>query len=237
MDLIEQFKKLKFSNFDITDLNKTKLAIFDVDGTLIKGESPSLFLKFLFFKGKLIKLGIFKLSFLAFLYRIGFIKDATELIENFAKLFKGQNLEDIKKLSIEFFNKILKKKIRRKLMFQIFEFKKQGYFILILSATPEFILKPLADFLGADKLISTKFEVKNGIFTGKIEKKIVYSNVKEEIVKHIEEYGFNLKQSIFFSDHISDLPLLEEVGFPIVVNPKSKLKKIALKKNWTILKL
>jgi len=115
--------------------------------------------------------------------------------------------------------------------------KAQDRKILIISNAIEYIPKKIGEFLNTDYYMGTKLEIENNKFTGKIDGDIIYGKNKVfAIKKFIKENNLSLKNSWGYSDHHSDLPFLEIVDFPIVVNPNKKLLKKAQEQKWPILK-
>ena len=113
----------------------------------------------------------------------------------------------------------------------------KGRKILIISNAIEYIPKKVGEFLKIDYYIGTKLEIKNNEFTGKIDGDIIYGKNKVFAIKNfIRENSFSLKNSWGYSDHHSDVPLLELVDFPITVNPNKKLLEKAQRQKWPILK-
>jgi len=108
--------------------------------------------------------------------------------------------------------------------------------IIFLSATLEEIANYLAKMFNVENVIATKLELKEGKYTGNMLGKIPYGENKVIFAKiFIFENNLNLRQSIAYCDHFTDLSLLNFVNHPIVVNPDKRLKKIAILKKWEIL--
>lgn len=117
-------------------------------------------------------------------------------------------------------------------------FRKQGYEIYFISSTLEPLAELLRDYYGFGRVIASKLEIKNGHFTGNLDGNICFGPEKlRHILSVAKKDGINLMESFAFSDHISDIPMLDVVGHPVVINPGGKLRKIAKQKNWEIRKL
>jgi HAD superfamily hydrolase (TIGR01490 family) len=111
----------------------------------------------------------------------------------------------------------------------------RGHKIFIVSASPEEIVAPLARYLQVDEAVATRAELdENGRYTGRTER-YCYGAEKAQLVKEIAERdGIDLAASYAYSDSASDLPLLELVGHPIVVNPDRELLRAARSREWEI---
>jgi phosphoserine phosphatase len=89
--------------------------------------------------------------------------------------------------------------------------------------------------LGADKVIATRMEVADGKYTGDI-RFYAYAENKAKAIKDLAgKRGYDLEQSYAYSDSVTDVHMLEEVGHPYAVNPDKELRRIARDRGWPIL--
>ena len=118
------------------------------------------------------------------------------------------------------------------------DFKNNGFDIHFISSTFEPLACLLRDYYGFGQVIATQLEIKDHHYTGSIAGNICYGSEKLRQIESIATRDhLNLAESYAFSDHISDIPMLEKVGHPVVVNPHGQLKKIARQRGWEIRKL
>src|SRR5690606_27446395 len=112
-----------------------------------------------------------------------------------------------------------------------------GHRVVVISASPEEIVRPLCRHLGVADVIATRAAVdEEGRYTGELEL-YAYGPGKAEAMRAMaEEEGIDLEASYAYSDSITDLPMLEAVGHPIAVNPDSALRVIAEERGWEIRK-
>jgi putative phosphoserine phosphatase/1-acylglycerol-3-phosphate O-acyltransferase len=116
--------------------------------------------------------------------------------------------------------------------------RRQGHRVVILSASIEEIVRPVAEYLGLGQdYLSTHLAVENGRYTGQLAGPLCYGPGKvywaqQWALKHSLE--FPPPGSYFYTDSSSDLPLLELVQYPVPVNPSRKLAKIAAARGWPI---
>ncbi len=115
------------------------------------------------------------------------------------------------------------------------EHQAAGRLVFIISASPEEIVLPLASYLGADEAIATRPEIDDdGRYTGQVEF-YSYGPSKAVAIRELAERdGIDLGASFAYSDSITDLPMLETVGNPIVVNPDRDLNRIARERGWEV---
>ncbi|MBV1787902.1 HAD-IB family hydrolase [Marinobacterium sp. D7] len=116
--------------------------------------------------------------------------------------------------------------------------RQAGDYLLIITATNSFVTAPIAKRLGVDGLLATEPERLGDRFTGRVAGTPCFQGGKvERLSRWLEETGHSLKESSFYSDSHNDLPLLEQVDFPYAVNPDDKLRQIAVERDWPILDL
>ena len=109
----------------------------------------------------------------------------------------------------------------------------EGKKVIIATATNDFVTRPIADIFGVSVLIATEFEVINNSFTGRVIGAPCFRDGKlNKVTKWISDNNFDLSQASFYSDSFNDLPLLEKVRNPIVVDGDDKLIQIGKKNNW-----
>ncbi|MEO7422273.1 MAG: HAD-IB family hydrolase [Ornithinibacter sp.] len=114
--------------------------------------------------------------------------------------------------------------------------KKAGRPVVLATTTPFHLIKPLADRLGFDHVIATRYALTDdGAFNGSIDGPFVWSRGKLTAVRAwAKEEGIDLSESFAYSDSIYDLPLLSAVGNPSAVNPDPRLSVYALARGWPI---
>lgn len=107
-----------------------------------------------------------------------------------------------------------------------------GRDVIIVSASAENIVRPIARLLGADHVVATRMAVADGRYTGEIDY-YAYGPAKAEAVRDLaERHGYDLAESWAYSDSVTDLPMLEAVGHPVVVNPDRALRREAVARGW-----
>jgi HAD superfamily hydrolase (TIGR01490 family) len=105
----------------------------------------------------------------------------------------------------------------------------------LVSASAIEIVQVLADELGFAGAIATEAEVVDGIYTGRLAHPFRHGTGKAEAIAALaREKGYDLSLSFAYSDSHNDLPMLEIVGIPVVVNPDSRLAAVAYKRGWPV---
>ncbi len=212
-----------------------KIVLFDIDNVLIEGQTQKLLIHFLLKKRRIKLLFFLKLYFWFLFYRLGLIKDTIKIREKAFKSLTGWDEVEAKQLFKYFFEEYIKPRIFNESIDMIRTHINHGYEVILVSASLSEIVDEFKKYLSLKFAISTKLEIVNGVYTGKILGNIPYGENKVKAAKiFLEDKDFALEESYAYADHFSDLPLLEMVRNPVVVNPDSKLRKIATKRKWTI---
>ncbi len=118
--------------------------------------------------------------------------------------------------------------------------KEQGDYTIIITATNSFITAPIAQLFGVEQLLATDVEMVDGRLSGRIAGIPCYQEGKVDKLNlwlKNSDTELTLANSIFYSDSINDLPLLEQVAEPIAVDPDEQLAKISAEKAWQLLSL
>jgi len=116
------------------------------------------------------------------------------------------------------------------------EHQAQGHVLGIVSASTQYAVGPLAAHLGIpEQYVSSHLESQDGRLTGRIVPPLCYGEGKVVWAERFSaEHGADLSVSYFYTDSITDLPLLERVGHPVAVNPDPKLQRLAKQRAWPI---
>ena len=110
---------------------------------------------------------------------------------------------------------------------------KNGKTVVIATATNDFVTRPIADLFNVQTLIATEFEIKNQQFTGKVIDVPCFREGKlNKVQKWVDDNNFDLSKASFYSDSFNDLPLLEKVKTPVIVDGDDKLVEIGKNRDW-----
>ena len=108
-----------------------------------------------------------------------------------------------------------------------------GKTVVIATATNDFVTRPIADLFNVQTLIATEFEIKNQQFTGKVIDVPCFREGKlNKVQKWVDDNNFDLSKASFYSDSFNDLPLLEKVKTPVIVDGDDKLVEIGKNRDW-----
>ncbi|MCD0482426.1 HAD-IB family hydrolase [Streptacidiphilus sp. ASG 303] len=110
-----------------------------------------------------------------------------------------------------------------------------GRDVVIVSSSGSELVGPIGEMLGADHVIATRLEERDGRYTGEIEYYAYGENKAAAIRELAEAEDYDLSRCHAYSDSVTDLPLLEAVGHPSAVNPDRGLRREALARDWPVL--
>ena len=217
-------------------MSKPELAIFDLDNTILNGDSDYSMINYL--------VDINLLDEAAKLQNDEFIQDYQQGQLDFDKYtdfalkpYIGMTQDEIDEIILPFVETIIEPMINIFALKLIHDHHEKGHAILLASATNELIVKPIAQRLNIHNVIGTKVEFINNQCSGEFIPPSALSTGKLKLVESwmkAHQYN-NFSRVTFYSDSINDLPMLESCGIPIVVNPDDNLKKIALDRSYKIL--
>lgn len=212
-------------------------AFFDMDNTLLSAASGRLYLKWLRQTGQLPLHRWAYITGQVGLYVTGLI-DFPRLMSRLMVYAAGSDEAEAWRMSDEWFESMLRHYIAPGGREWVAWHCGQGHHVAIVSAATPYAVKPVADALDlGDQYLATELRVENKRFTGEVIEPACYGEGKvTRTVAYAALRGLDLRQSYFYSDSASDLPLLEAVGHPVAVNPSRKLRKIAVERGWPVMK-
>jgi putative phosphoserine phosphatase / 1-acylglycerol-3-phosphate O-acyltransferase len=113
------------------------------------------------------------------------------------------------------------------------EHRRAGRPVVLATTTPYDLVKPLADRLGFDAVVATRYGERDGVYDGSIDGEFVWGHGKYRAVRAwANDHGVDLAASYAYSDSYYDVPLLSAVGHPHVVNPDPRMRLQALARRW-----
>jgi HAD superfamily hydrolase (TIGR01490 family) len=219
-------------------------AFFDFDGTLYNGVIA---FDFIYFRLKERTLGLKGALLLPSLFcyymidKLG-ITDRYTLNKRIYAKVKGWNSHSLESSAIRFFEiGITKNGITKKLFPEMLNLlsahKKEHHKVVIVTSALREIISPISRWVKIDDVIATEVGVNHGIYNGMIKTLPVGKNRIGVIRAYCEANGIDMKKSYAYSDHHSDIPMLEGIGNPAAANPDRKLRKYAEKKGWRIIEV
>jgi fatty acyl-CoA reductase len=210
-------------------------AIFDVDGTLARTNAVHYYL---FFLRHLYSPARRLPRLLAFLLRVPYWLlldriDRGSFNKSFYRQYGGFAVKEVQELTEACFRDVFVPRLIPETLHRAREHRARGDRILLVSGTLDFILAPLATFLGAEAVLCPALLHQNGMYRGEIAGRNVVGHVKAEVVaEYAHHNGIDLSKSHAYADSLSDVSLLSQVGHPVVVGPGKRLLATAEQLGW-----
>ena len=216
-----------------------KLAIFDLDNTLIGGDSDHLWGEFLISR-EVVDATSFREQNDQYYrdYQNG-ILDIHAYQEFVLAPITVYSLQELEQMHRQFMTQRIEPILLPRAFELIDQHRQSQDILMIITATNRFVTEPIAKRLGIDNLLATEPEIINGRYSGKITGSPCYQQGKVERLKQWlqPQSTLSLQDSYFYSDSINDVPLLTIVDNPVAVDPDKNLRETALKNNWPIISL
>ena len=226
--------KLSKTSFGLQATPKT-VAFFDVDGTLLKSTIVHYYIWMRFKETPFLLKHLWLIGFLPKIvyYLVLDRVSRPRFNQVFYRNYRGMSATEIKRLSTDMFETYLRPNIFPAAISQIQEHKEQGTPVVFVTGSLDFIVQPIADYLAIDSVLAPQLHEQNGQFTGELTTVPLIAEEKAKAVQaYAEQHGISLEESYAYGDSQSDLPMLECVGNPVVVNPGKKLREKALASGW-----
>lgn len=214
-----------------------RAAFFDLDRTLIRRSSAlalagSFQERGLIGRKQLAKAAAWQVFFAA---RGAGAETVRKAAEDGLMLLKDLEVDDMRALVADAMEPALKPLLYREPLDLLSRHRDRGERVYVVSATVQEIVEPLAVELGFDGAIGSLCEIVDGRYTGR-SLRACHGEGKAEAVRRLAaDEGIDLAVSTAYSDSHTDLPFLEVVGNPVVVNPDRELRGIARERGWPIL--
>jgi len=214
------------------------LAIFDLDNTLIAGDSDHSWGEFLVSE-QLVDAQQFKKTNDQFYadYVAGSL-DIFAYLEFSLQPLTKMSMTELAELHKRFMQQVIAPMQLAKAQALLQQHRDAGDRLLIITSTNRFIVEPICHSLGVTEILATDAQIVDGRYSGKVEGVPTYKEGKVvRLNAWLKEQGESLKGSWFYSDSINDLPLLLEVDHAVAVDPCPALQAVAEEKHWQIISL
>ena len=211
-------------------------AFFDLDKTVISKSSSLALSRPMYRAGLVTRSQLLKGAYAQLVYLLVGADDRRmeRAKEGILAITKGWERDQVEKLARESVEKILDPYIYQEALDLIALHRALGRKVYIVSSSPEEVVRPLAERLGADGVITTRAESVDGRYTGRLEF-YCYGEQKADAIRELaQREGIDLSTTYAYSDSATDLPMLEAVGLPVAVNPDRDLRKVAEQRDWQI---
>ena len=213
----------------------SRAALFDMDRTLVRRETASLYVRYQRERGQATWRDSARVSFWVAQYTLGLL-DVQDVVLGAVRQFAGTpetvlsaRCDDVFRLMVE---RLVADRGRR----AVEAHRDRGDLLAIVTGASPYAARPLARLLRIEHVVASELEVDAArTLTGKPILPLCYGQGKVDRASRLAEaQGFRLEESTFYSDSLTDLPLLERVREPVAVNPDARLFRVAKKRGWRI---
>jgi len=219
-------------------LTEKRVAFFDVDNTLLKGSTLFFLGRGMYQRGFFTKKDISAFVLANLRYRLTGKENKDEItrFQNAAcEFIKGHNVIEIEKIGQEIYEEYVSPAIWQGTVEIAQEHLSKGEEVWLVTATPLDMASLMVKRLGFTGALGTKAEIENGVYTGKMIGNLLHGREKAlAVVELANQNGFSLENCYGYSDSHHDIPLLEAVGNPRVINPDALLRIRAFRDNWPV---
>ena len=209
-------------------------AFFDLDKTLIAENSGRLFMQHRYAKGEIGALELLRGVGSYLQYKLG-VLDLRSWSGAMMAQYRGVAEAEIEVEAAEWFQRDVLPRLYPEARELVREHQKAGHVVAIVSGATRFVVQPLAAALGIEHMLYTRLEVEDGLFTGRVIEPLCFEEGKIYWLQQlIEAEGIELAKSYFYTDSITDQPLLDLVGYPVATNPDPRLYREAQRRAWPV---
>jgi HAD superfamily hydrolase (TIGR01490 family) len=215
-------------------MTRPRAALFDMDRTLVRKDTASLYVRYQRDSGQATWREGLQVAWWMLKYSAGMI-DAPRVAQQALRSFIGRQEAWMIETCDQWFLDYVIEHITEAGRHAVQRHQAAGDITAIITGATAYAARPLARLLGIAHVVCTELDVRDGCFTGEVVQPMSYGDGKVILAERLGGVlGFDLSEATFYSDSITDLPLLERVGMPIVVNPDARLRRIARNRGWRI---
>jgi HAD superfamily hydrolase (TIGR01490 family) len=211
---------------------RIRVALFDLDRTLIRSTSAELYTRFRRDLGEVGPMYSLKVAWLVMQYTFGVIH-AEQAAKSAVAEVIGKPEVWLRDRCRRWYDAYVRSEVYAHGRALVRHHQALGHHVAIVTASSIYAAEPVAEDLGIDQIIATELEIVDGVFSGGLVPPLCY---REGKVTRVERWfasrGLNFDEAIFYTDSVTDRPLLERVACPVVVNADRRLARLARKRGW-----
>lgn len=212
-------------------------ALFDIDGTLLARNSAPLYMRHLRRTGQARWRDVALTLYFLLRYKLGLL-DLERALAASLEWVRGRAEAEVRADAEAWYAAEVRPWVFPAMAATVAAHRRAGHVPVILTSATRYLAEPLAADLGIEYVLVTQLVVRDGHFTGEAVRPVCYGPGKIYWAERFAEaHGVDLRQSYFYTDSITDLPVLERVGRPRVVNPDPRLRRAAARRGWPVVRL
>jgi HAD superfamily hydrolase (TIGR01490 family) len=221
----------------VPDAGRKPAAFFDVDGTLVQ---TTIVHYYVYFRRRRMSPLVGTLWYAIYLIKCTYYMlldriDRSKLNIVFYRSYAGLSAAEIKAQADDCYRDVIKPRQFAEGAACVAEHRKAGHEVVLVTGSIDFIMGPLAKDLGISRVVAPSLVESKGRFTGELDGPPIGEVEKARRIRQFaDEHGIDLSRSHAYGDSIADLPMLELVGYPHVVNPDRRLETVARSRGWAM---
>jgi HAD superfamily hydrolase (TIGR01490 family) len=212
-----------------------RAALFDMDRTLVATHTALLYTRDRRARGEIGTLELLRVVGWIAKYSLGIV-DAQKVARIALREYRGRSESALVRATEEWFERAVPPYVRQGARLVVERHRAAGDLLAIVTSAAPYAARPLARLLGIDHVVSSELAVDAaGALTGEIIDPLCYGHGKVvRTLRLAEAAGFRIDDAAFYTDSITDLPLLEAVKTPVAVCPDRRLLRVARRRGWAI---
>jgi HAD superfamily hydrolase (TIGR01490 family) len=213
-----------------------RAAFLDVDGTLLAETTTYLFARILRRRGLLRRSFILRAMYHGLQHKFGRL-DYGRLVGYGLRFIAQIPVIELERIAYENFAEHVKPRLYEGVAEHLAGLRREGTRVVLVSSSPGIVIEPLAVYLGCAASLTTPVRIERGRLVGMGEGPPCYGEGKLHWASRwADEQGITMDETVAYADNWSDRALLERVGRAVVVHPRGKLRRLARRRGWTVVR-
>jgi HAD superfamily hydrolase (TIGR01490 family) len=214
--------------------DRRAFALFDLDRTLVRTDTATLYTRYERRIGAATAKDSLQVAWWLLQYGFG-VLDAPKVVAKVLAKYAGMEEREMQRRADAWYGEYVVPQVTEAGRRAVRRHLDRGDVVAIVTSATPYAAEPLARDLGIAHVLCNRLEVKDGRFTGELVPPFCYGAGKIEVAERLAAaQGGSLDDACFYSDSITDLPLLERVGTAVCVNPDVRLRRAALARGYRI---
>jgi HAD superfamily hydrolase (TIGR01490 family) len=211
-----------------------RAALFDMDRTLVREHTARLYTRYQRDLGELSPWRQLRNTFWLLQYTIGRI-NAEHVAALALQDVVGRSESWMRDRCAHWFKHNIEREITDAARRAVKQHQERGDLCAVVTAATRYAVEPVAAALGIEHIVCSEIEQIDGLFTGRFVPPLAYKEGKlQRMIEFARQHQIDFAAATFYTDSITDLPLLEAVGTPVAINPDSRLRRIANQRRWRV---
>lgn len=221
----------------MTSRSARAAAFFDLDKTVIATSSTLAFSRPFFAGGLITRRSVIRSMYAQLVYLSGGADHAQieRMRRYLTELTSGWEVATVRQIVADTLHSIVDPLVYDEALTLFRQHHEHGRSVVIVSTSGSDVVEPIAQLIGADDVIATRLEVRDGRYTGQIEFYAYAEHKATAVEAYAAAHDIDLGASYGYSDSATDIPMLSTVGHPFAVNPDKALRVHALQHGWPVL--